>query len=170
MEHSSHSFESWFRDVHPILIATLVSAFGDRELAADAAAEAFARAYGRWERVSTMSSPRAWVFRVGINEAKRILRRRAIERRLLRRGRHENETDAAPFELWSLVSHLPEPQRLTVALRHLGHLTEPEVAGILGVTRGTVSSTLRSAYKALRQELEEPRQTREESIKKDVVP
>ncbi len=59
-------------------------------------------------------------------------------------------------ELWLLVQALPDRQRIAIGLRHLGHLSEPEVAKIMGVARGTISSTLRSAYANLKLELAEP--------------
>ena len=52
-----------------------------------------------------------------------------------------------------LVADLPARQREAVLLRHVGELTEQEIAEAMGVARGTVSSTLRSAYKRLNAEI-----------------
>ena len=48
------------------------------------------------------------------------------------------------------AEHLRDYFALTdVALRHVVHLTEAQVAAAMGVARGTVSATLRAAYAAL---------------------
>ena len=41
-------------------------------------------------------------------------------------------------ELWLMVRELPARQALAVSLRHIGQLTEQEVADVMGVKRGTV--------------------------------
>jgi RNA polymerase sigma-70 factor (ECF subfamily) len=153
-------FEAWYRRVHPRLGTALTLAFGDRDLAQDAADEAVARAYERWHEVSAMASPDGWLYRVAFNVARRRLRRRAIEARLLRRGRQEHAAPPAG-ELWLVVAGLPERQRLAVVLRHVGQLSEPEIADIMGVARGTVSSTLRAAHHTLRVQLSDAPVARE---------
>jgi DNA-directed RNA polymerase specialized sigma24 family protein len=141
-------FEAWYRREHPRLVTLLAAATGDAELARDAADEALARAFQRWERVSRMASPAGWTYSVGLNVARRHARRRAVERRLL--GRYREEPIPGPTgELWLLVAHLPTRQRTAVLLRHIGQLTEQEIAEVMGVARGTVSSTLRAAYRRL---------------------
>ncbi len=144
-------FEAFYRDLHPRLVSTLATITGDRDLAIDAADEAAAQALSRWSTVATMDNPQGWVFRVGVNHLKRRARRRAIEAALLRRHRDPPVVLPGPTgEIWSLVADLSPRQRQAVALRHLGQLTEPEIADAMGVTRGTVSSTLRAAYMNLR--------------------
>jgi DNA-directed RNA polymerase specialized sigma24 family protein len=141
-------FEGWYRNEHPRLVTLLAAATGDAELARDAADEALARAFEQWPRVCRMSSPTGWTYAVGLNVARRHARRRALERRLL--GRRREELVPGPTgELWMVVADLPERQRTAVLLRHVGQLTEHEIADVMGVARGTVSSTLRSAYRRL---------------------
>lgn len=149
-------FESWYRQVHPRLGTSLTVAFGDVALAQEAADEACARALERWDRVALMQSPSGWVYRVGFNYARRRLRRQSLERRLLL-GNHRAEAVEAPAgELWTVVAGLAPRQRQAVALRHIEQLREPEIADVMGISRGTVSSTLRSAYKSLRESLADP--------------
>jgi RNA polymerase sigma-70 factor (ECF subfamily) len=95
-----------------------------------------------------MESPAGWTYTVALNIVRRGERRRAVERRLLRRFRHE-DVHGPTGELWMLVAELPERQRTAVLLRHVGELTEQEIAQVMGVARGTVSSTLRAAYRRL---------------------
>lgn len=66
------SFEAWYRDEHRQVLASCVALCGDLGVATDATDEAFSRALGRWERVSAMPSPGAWVC-IGIAAAYRDL-------------------------------------------------------------------------------------------------
>ena len=141
-------FDVWYRREHPRLVTLLVAWSGDAALGRDAADEALARAFERWGRVSQMASPIGWTYRVALNIVRRGARRRVLEQRLLRRFRHE-EVPGPTGELWLLVADLPPRQRTAVLLRHVGQLTEQEIAGVMGIARGTVSSTLRSAHQRL---------------------
>jgi DNA-directed RNA polymerase specialized sigma24 family protein len=153
-------FESWYRALHPRLVTTLVAVLGDVDVAREAADEAFARAFERWTRVSGMESMDGWTYRVACNVARRHWRRRALEHRLLRTPVPEASVPGPAGELWLMVRELPVRQALAVSLRHVGQLTEQEVADVMGVKRGTVSATLRAAYERLRlrmtDDVEEP--------------
>jgi DNA-directed RNA polymerase specialized sigma24 family protein len=139
-------FEEWYRREHPRVVAAMLLVTGDVALAADCADEAFARALQHWGRVSTMQSPVAWVFQVARNCGRRALWRASIERRLWLRAPGPIDVPAPAGEMWALVANLPRRQREVVALRHLAGLQEAEIAEALGVSRSTVSTTLRTAY------------------------
>jgi DNA-directed RNA polymerase specialized sigma24 family protein len=144
----TRDFEGWYRAEHPRLVTLLSAAIGDAEGGREAADEALTRAFERWDQVSVMSSPTGWTYRVGLNAARRSQRRRAMERRLL--GRPVVHTVPGPTgELWAIVADLPARQRTAVLLRHISQLTEAEIADVMGIARGTVSSTLRAAYQRL---------------------
>ncbi len=156
-ETEDDAFEVWYRREHPRLVTLLAASTGDVTLATEAADEALARAFERWRRVSQMETPAGWTYRVALNIVRRRARKHALERMTFSRLR----TDDVPGptgELWLLVADLPPRQRTAVLLRHVGQLTEQEVADVMGVARGTVSSTLRTAYQRLRIEIthEEP--------------
>ena len=159
-EPDRRDFDEWYRALHPRLVTTLVAVVGDVDVAREAADEAFARAFERWQRVSTMESVDGWTYRVAYNVARRHWRRRALERRLLRTRVPEASVPGPAGELWLLVRELPPRQALAVSLRHVGQLTEQEVADVMGIKRGTVSATLRAAYERLRvrvaDDVEEP--------------
>ncbi|MEZ5167047.1 MAG: sigma-70 family RNA polymerase sigma factor [Acidimicrobiales bacterium] len=72
-------------------------------------------------------------------------------------------------ELWLLVEDLPLRRRTAVVLRHVGQLTEPEIAQVMGISRGTVSATLRQAYAALRMGLAVDEPVRREKEDDDVT-
>jgi len=155
MDTPGDGFEAWYRDLHPRLVTALVAAFGDVDIAGEAADEAIARACERWSRVSVMASPGGWTYRVAFNVARRRVRRSGHERRLWAGQRPESAPGPAG-ELWLLVADLPQRQRLAVVLRHVAHLPEAEIASVMGISRGGVSSTLRAAYRSLRLELADP--------------
>lgn len=146
-------FEAWYTALHPRLVTSLAAAFGDQDLAAEAADEAIVRAFERWDSVKAMESPVGWTYTCAFNVARRRLRRRRIEQRLLRRDRLD-DVGAPAGEIWLVVTGLPERQRLAVVLRHVAHLREADIADVMGITRGSVSSTLRAAYASLRNQLE----------------
>ena len=85
MDIDSAGFETWYRAEHPRVLAALSVVARDPDLAQEVAAEAFARALQRWERVGEMDSPGGWTYRVALNVLRRRARRAALERRLLSR-------------------------------------------------------------------------------------
>jgi RNA polymerase sigma-70 factor (ECF subfamily) len=148
-------FETWFRSEYPRVLGALVLALGSREAAEEVTAEAFARAYERWDRVRGLARPGGWVYTVALNEARRKWRRRALEWRLLSKSRAESPV--APetgVELWDLVRTLPPRQRTAVVLRYVGDLSEAEVAKAMGISTGAVAKTLHVARSRLGSRLE----------------
>jgi RNA polymerase sigma-70 factor (ECF subfamily) len=144
-------FETWYRALHPRLVAALLLTSGRADEAGEAADEALARALERWASVGVMASPDGWTFQVASNVLRRRGRRRALEERMLRR----TSTDfvaaipAPAGEAWDAVKHLPQRQREVVVLRYIADLPEAEIATVLGISRGTVSSTLTDARRSL---------------------
>ncbi|HUY42772.1 MAG TPA: sigma-70 family RNA polymerase sigma factor [Acidimicrobiales bacterium] len=148
-------FEAWYGAEHDRLIAALVLTTGDIELATDGVDEAFSRALEKWERVRLMDSPTGWVYRVALNRVRRVARRRSAEQILLRRIPPSAPLPSRATSLWSRVVDLSERQREVIVLRYVIDLKESEIAEALGVSRGTVSSTLHEARKRLGRMLDE---------------
>lgn len=146
---AAEAFESWYVRAHPRLIAALVAFCGSVEIAADAADEACMRAMVRWDRVSVMDRPEGWVYRVAINHVKRRLRRARMERVLLARHGPAESLPAPAAEIWDVVGRLPLRQRTAVVLRYVVDMPQAEIADVMGVTRGTVASTLADARRHL---------------------
>ncbi len=141
---SPGEFESWYRSEHPRIVASLAVTARDRDVALEVAAEAFVRAYERWDRVGAMERPGGWLHRTALNLLKRRLRRRRLEGELLSGtivpiGVGPTEVDV---DLWRAVEALPDRTRTAVALRYVADLTEPEIAKAMGVSRGTVATLL----------------------------
>jgi RNA polymerase sigma-70 factor (ECF subfamily) len=152
-------FAAWYREQHPRVLAALTIVAGSTDVAADATAEAFVRAYERWDRVRTMGSPGGWLYRVALNVVRRRARRHSLEHDLLRRVMRTAAPapPAAPSalqpEVWEAVRALPDRQRTAVALRYVLDLPEAEVAALMGITRGAASSYLTTARRTLAVEL-----------------
>ena len=91
------AFEGFYRDHHVEVARALIIAIGDRELGSEAADEAFARAFERWDQVNGYENRSGWVYRVGLNWARGRIRRRSYRpSQLLDGGVH--------------VDELPEPE------------------------------------------------------------
>lgn len=146
---AAETFESWYVRAHPRLIAALVGFCGSVEIAADAADEACMRAMVGWDRVSVMDRPDGWAYRVAINHAKRRMRRARMERLVLAKHARADSLPAPAAEIWDAVGRLPLRQRTAVVLRYVVDMPEAEIAGVMGVSRGTVASTLADARRHL---------------------
>jgi DNA-directed RNA polymerase specialized sigma24 family protein len=148
-ERDLREFEAWYRQEHPRMLAALVVVFGDLHLAEDSVAEAFARALADWPHVRSMGSPGGWTYRVAVNAAKRTLRRSRLESRIWAAKGTAAALPPPAAELWDLVRRLAPRQRTAVVLRHILDLSEPDIARVMGVTRGTVSRSLLAAHQKL---------------------
>ena len=151
MDIDCDNFETWYRAEHPRMLAALAVVARDPDLAQDVAAEAFARAFQRWDRVGEMDSPGGWTYRVALNVLRRRARRAALERRLLPRLAPPAAITVPAYavEVWQVVTGLAPRMRTAVALRYLGGLTEAEVADVMGIAPGTVAATLHEARRRL---------------------
>jgi RNA polymerase sigma-70 factor (ECF subfamily) len=143
------SFDAWYDREHDRMITTLLLTTGDLEIAVEGVDEACSRALERWQRVGAMKSPSGWVYRVALNHASRLARRRTIETRLFRKMVPSPDLPAPAGEVWKLVASLPARQRQVVMLRYVAELPEGEIAAALKISRGTVSSTLHDARQHL---------------------
>jgi RNA polymerase sigma-70 factor, ECF subfamily len=155
-----YAFEDFFREHYPAVRRALVLGLGSIEAAEDATQEAFIRACVRWPRVREMERPAAWVYVTAVNAAKDELTR--AERRSAAQQRHDVATlgdemarVVARLDVADAVDALAPRQRLAIVLRYLASLQNEEVARAMRCSIGTVKSTLHSALKNLRVELEE---------------
>src|SRR3954466_217071 len=75
-DHRRHQgYEAFFDAHYDQVVRSLTLATGDHDRAEDAAQEAFARAYRKWQDVACMERPVGWVTVVGVNQMKRWLTR-----------------------------------------------------------------------------------------------
>jgi RNA polymerase sigma-70 factor (ECF subfamily) len=156
--------EEVFRDQWGRVVATLAGAFGDIELAEDAAQEAFALAAERWPRDGEPANPTAWLTATARNRAiDRLRRERTLSRKAeqLRRELAERpestmeETDTLPDERLELVFACCHPSlaleaQVALTLRTLGGLSTEEVAAAFLVPFETMSKRLSRAKRKVR--------------------
>ncbi|MEN8235206.1 MAG: RNA polymerase sigma factor, partial [Actinomycetota bacterium] len=69
-------FEGFHRTNRDRLYRALVMTVRDADVAAEAVDEAMARAAERWETVGAYDAPEGWVYRVALNWARSVFRRR----------------------------------------------------------------------------------------------
>src|SRR5690242_2104092 len=146
-------FADWYAVTFPRVRAAVTLAVGDPWLAEEATAEAFARALASWGTVGDIGRPDAWVYTVALNQVRSRLRRTRLERRYVARQRagYQPPPPEPDTALWAAVAALAPRMRTAVALRYVADLSEAEVAGAMGISRGTVAATLSKARARLAQ-------------------
>jgi RNA polymerase sigma factor (sigma-70 family) len=132
---------------------------GSPQEAESLVAEAFARAWASWPRVSRHPAPRAWVVRTALNAGVSWWRRQRCELPL---SPHDSlsatfEVDAVDPALVASLRRLPPRQREVIMMRLLLDLDTETTAKHLGIAPGTVTAHLSRAVATLRHELSTPR-------------
>lgn len=143
------AFADFYRSERDRLVRAMALTLGDADLGAEAVDEAFVRAFQRWRRVGAFDDPAGWVYRVALNWATSVLRRR---RRAPLPPVERDTTDvAAPGEptVTAALAQLPVDQRAVIVCRYYLHLSERETAAALGVRPGTVKSRSHRALQTL---------------------
>lgn len=151
-EASREEIERIYRAEFHAFLFTLTAVLGDSDAAFDAVQSAFARALRERKRYRGDGTVAAWLWRIALNTARdeRRRRRRAAEPRAEVEIAANDVASGDSDELRRSVMGLPERQRITVFLRYYGDLSYAEIAGVLGVSPGTVAASLNAAHRALR--------------------
>ena len=145
-------FEAAFDELFPRAFRLARRLVGDTDVAEDIAAEALARAYAHWPRVSTLEYRDGWVLRVAANLAVDRVRRHpdVIATPVRGAGPDADELVVLRIALVAALGSLPRRQRQAVALRYLGDLTDGQVAVALGISVGSVKTHIHRGLGALR--------------------
>jgi RNA polymerase sigma factor (sigma-70 family) len=149
------AFEAFFRATWRDAVAVGRRLLGDVAEAEDCAAEAFARAFAAWGKVSAMPHRRAWVLRVTSNVAIDRARRRARIDRVHdvadgTLGGDELEIAALRLSLLAALAQLSTRQREAIVLRHLFGMSEQETGTALGLSVNSVKKHTSRAMQRLR--------------------
>ncbi len=150
-------FEEFFQREYPLVYSGLVLAVRDRDLAREAANEAFARAWVRRARVLRMEHPRAWVAKVGFNYALKRLKAREVpveapaapQEAAIDPGREVELRD----QLRALLAVLSPQERAVLVLRHYLDLSTRDTARQLRISEGTVKRYCSDALRRLQDTL-----------------
>lgn len=145
---ASDSFTAFVLDHEAQLRHSLSAALGS-ELGRDAAAEALSYAWENWGRVSEMENPVGYLYRVGRDRGRRLLRRDPPVFTPPSFGRIPMVEPGLPKAL----GKLPERQRLAVMLVHCFEWSLSEVANLLGISKPTVQTHVARGMARLRREI-----------------
>lgn len=142
--------ESLYTEQAARLWRALYAYAGDREVASDAMAEAFAQYL---QRGSTVSSPARWIWRAAFRIAAGELKARRTAASPLTVDPPAVPPDTA--ELLSVLRLLPPRQRAALVLHYYAGYRAREIAEIVGSTAATVRVHLSQGRRRLRRLLEE---------------
>jgi RNA polymerase sigma-70 factor (ECF subfamily) len=125
----------------------------DSRAAEELAQEAFQRAYAARERSRGALSPAAWLHGIAVNVAVSHLRRRRVARFFGGRQRPapnvEGEDERRQGAVERALAALSPGLRAVVLLSLYAHLSNEEVATILGTSTETVASRLHAATEVM---------------------
>jgi len=143
-------FEEFYREQRAPIGRALAVTLRDTQLASEAVDEAMARAYQRWNRVQTLDNPGGWVYRVGLNWSRSILRRAMRPAPAwVTSGDTSGDGTGVDPAIDRALAKLPIEQRAVVVCRLLIGLSEAQTATALGLRPGTVKSRLARASSRL---------------------
>jgi RNA polymerase sigma-70 factor (sigma-E family) len=141
------------------LIRLAVVMLGDRPAAEDVVQEAFYGLYRRWDHLDDPGNALRYLRSSVLNGCRSVLRNRGRLR--LRLGQEPGRPDSVESaESTALVGEehravlaalrrLPDRQREALVLRFYLELSEAEIAQAMGISQGTVKSTVSRALAAL---------------------
>ena len=151
-------FEEFYAARRDPCLRAVFAAVGDRDLAEEAVAEAFARAWAAWPQLRRHPAPSAWIVRTALNARVSWWRRRRREVALEvdSAGPASAEPDGdlgLDPALLVALRRLPQRQREVLAMRVLLDLDSRSTAKALGIAEGTVTAHLARATATLRSQL-----------------
>jgi RNA polymerase sigma-70 factor (sigma-E family) len=156
VSHEETDFASFYKASRDDCLRTVLATVGDIDTAQDMVAEAFARAWASWRKVSRHPAPRAWVVRTALNVGVSSWRKRRRDQPLPGDdsvGGAGGLTDPVGRELMAALMRLPVRQRQVIALRVFLDLDTAGTAKALGIATGTVKAHLSRGLAAVRDEL-----------------
>jgi RNA polymerase sigma-70 factor (sigma-E family) len=158
-------FDAWVAVRGPGLLRLAQALTGNRADAEDVVQEALSRVVPRWDRISRLDDPDAYVRRMVVNAHtswwRRFRRRESPVAEPVRAddaaGPDDRQAPEDRQRIWLACRSLPEAQRTAVVLRYYEQLEYAEIAALTGVREGSVRSRVSRGLAALRQELGEER-------------
>ncbi|MCT2590054.1 SigE family RNA polymerase sigma factor [Streptomyces sp. N2-109] len=152
-------FEEYVRTRQDALLRSARRLVTDPMEAQDLLQTALARTYGRWDGIADKSLADAYLRRVMINTRTEWWRSRRLQEVPTEHlpdvvGVEDGSEQRADRELlMEVLGTLAPKQRSVVVLRHWEQMSTEDTARALGMSPGTVKSTLHRALARLREEL-----------------
>ncbi|MFF7332990.1 SigE family RNA polymerase sigma factor [Streptomyces sp. NPDC090306] len=151
-------FTAYVQERRASLYATAYHLTGDRFEAEDLLQSALFSTYRAWERISDKAAVGGYLRRTMTNLHISAWRRRKLnEYPTEELPETAGDTDAMRGTelravLWQALARLPELQRTMLVLRYYEGRTDPEIADILGISVGTVKSSIWRSLRRLRED------------------
>src|SRR5262245_57452285 len=123
----SEDFEGLFDEEFDRCVRVARRIVGSEHLAQELAAEAFARAWARWQTLRGQQ-PGAWVVKVTVNLAIDTTRKRRLPDARLAAVPSPEDGVVIRIALAEALNRLPQRQRLAIAMRYLGDCSEEDIA------------------------------------------
>ncbi|MFF1823441.1 SigE family RNA polymerase sigma factor [Kribbella sp. NPDC058245] len=155
----SVQYDEVVRATQPRLVRLGLMLTGNLHSAEDLVQTVLARAHRRWDRISGLEFPEAYLRTMVVNEFlswRRILKNRELPlAEPIERPSDEDigSRQALKDATWQLLTTLPRQQRAVLVLRYYEDLSDAEIAEILGIAVGTVRSNVARALANLRDHL-----------------
>jgi len=146
------SFEPAVAPLYAGLVRRLVVVLGDADEAQDVAQDAYLQAFRAWERFDG-SDVRAWLYTIALRLAFNQLRRRRRWLAAIRRIEPKPWHDPVDPDLWAALEDLDPQSRSALLLNVVDGYTQTEIAEMLSVPVGTVSSWISRGRARLREVL-----------------
>ncbi|GAA2773952.1 hypothetical protein GCM10010440_75850 [Kitasatospora cinereorecta] len=153
---SEAEFTAYVQERRASLYATAYHLTGDRYEAEDLLQSALFSTYRAWDRITDKAAVGGYLRRTMTNLHISAWRRRKVnEYPTEELPETAGDTDAMGGTelravLWQALAKLPENQRTMLVLRYYEGRTDPEIADILGISVGTVKSSIWRALRRLR--------------------
>ncbi|MFI1487712.1 SigE family RNA polymerase sigma factor [Streptomyces sp. NPDC020747] len=152
-------FEEYVRTRQDALLRSARRLVPDPVDAQDLLQTALVRTYGRWDGIADKRLADAYLRRVMINTRTEWWRARKLEEVPTEQLPDASVADSTEQHadralLMDIMKVLAPKQRSVVVLRHWEQMSTEETAAALGMSAGTVKSTLHRALARLREELE----------------
>lgn len=153
---SEAEFTAYVQERRASLYATAYHLTGDRFEAEDLLQSALFSTYRAWDRISDKAAVGGYLRRTMTNLHISAWRRRKLnEYPTEELPETPGDTDAMRGTelravLWQALTRLPELQRTMLVLRYYEGRTDPEIADILGISVGTVKSSIWRSLRRLR--------------------
>lgn len=149
-------FTAYVQERRASLYATAYHLTGDRFAAEDLLQSALFSTYRAWDRISDKAAVGGYLRRTMTNLHISAWRRRKLSEypteELPETVGDTDEMGGTELRavLWQALARLPEQQRTMLVLRYYEGRTDPEIAGILGISVGTVKSSIWRSLRRLR--------------------
>lgn len=148
-----------YREHWPGLLRLAFLTLGDRAASEDVVQEAFTGLYRRWWTISDRTKAVAYVRSAVLNGSRSVLRRRKVSARFTSAegadwsAEHDVLIGEDRLEVLRALQRLPARRREVLILRFYFDSTDSEIAETLGISPGTVRSTIHRGLAALERHL-----------------